>query len=81
MPRTVISLEPEDKEWLDKQARVERVPMTEIVRRALRRYRLEAGPPPEPDLDPLLKQTRGLWRGREPLAFQTRLREEWDDRA
>ncbi len=26
----------------------------------------------------LLTQTRGLWRGEEGLAYQTRIREEWD---
>ncbi|MEW6490291.1 MAG: hypothetical protein AB1578_20575 [Thermodesulfobacteriota bacterium] len=42
MVRTVIGLDPEDKQWLDDKAREERVPMAEIVRRAVRRLRSES---------------------------------------
>ena len=80
MPRTVISLEQEDKDWLDRRARAEKVPMTEIVRRAIRRYRQEAERPPEKDIKVLLAQTRGLWRAGEGLAYQNGLREEWEAR-
>ncbi len=43
MVRTVISLDPEDKRWLDQKARAEQVPTAEVVRRALRRYREDLG--------------------------------------
>ncbi|HEX9786297.1 MAG TPA: ribbon-helix-helix protein, CopG family [Opitutaceae bacterium] len=80
MPRTVISLEKDDKDWLDRQARAQRVPMTEIVRRAIRRYRQEADMHPDKDIHLLLEETRGLWRAGEGLAYQDRLREEWEAR-
>jgi hypothetical protein len=32
MPRTLINLDPEDKAWLDREARKRRLPMTELVR-------------------------------------------------
>ena len=41
MVRTVISLDPEDKAWLDRQAALERVPMTRLVQRAIQRQFLE----------------------------------------
>ncbi len=81
MPRTVISLPKEEKEWLDRQAKAERVPMTEIVRRAIRRYRQETRRKPGKDLHRLLQQTHGLWRGDDALTYQMRLRAEWEDRA
>lgn len=81
MPRTVISLDKSDKDWIDKQSRAERVPMTEIVRRAVRRYRDEVGKMPDKDIRGLLKRTSGLWREGDALAYQTRLRKEWADRA
>ena len=34
MQRTIISLEPEYREWLAEQAQREHVPQTEVVRRA-----------------------------------------------
>ena len=37
MIRTIVSLDPEDKAWLDRQARQERTPMTRLVRRAIQR--------------------------------------------
>ena len=47
MPRTIISLSDEDKSWLDRRSRAERVPMTELVRQAVREYRerYDAGGP------------------------------------
>lgn len=39
MPRTIISLTQEDKEWLAQRARAEHVPVTELVRRAIGLYR------------------------------------------
>lgn len=81
MPRTVIALEKSDKDWVDKLARAERVPMTEIVRRAIRRYRREAGQSAGGDIHRLLQHTRGTWRRGDALAYQTRLRKEWANRA
>jgi hypothetical protein len=43
MPRTIISLTQEDKEWLAQRARAEHVPVTKLVRRAIRVYRQGSG--------------------------------------
>jgi hypothetical protein len=82
MIRTLISLDEEDKQWLDRRAKEEGMTMTEIVRRAVRQYRQQseqrtAG---EPTMDQLLRQTSGLWQGGDGLAAQERAREEWEDR-
>lgn len=61
MIRTVFRVEPEEKEWLRRCARSERVPMAEVVRRAVRLYRVRRdSPPPSPD-QLLLWQEPDLW--------------------
>jgi len=73
MTRTIISLEPEDKQWLDRTARAQGVPMTRLVREAIRRMRQQE----DVSFEELLKQTSGLWHKGDGLAYQRRLRKEW----
>lgn len=79
MVRTVISLDPEDKAWLDRQARQERVPMTRLVRRAIQRLRKESETNPS-SFDRLLRETSGLRDFGDALTYQRKLRGEWDKR-
>ena len=79
MVRTVISLELGDKAWLDRQARRERVPMTRLVQRAIRRLRKEAEANPS-RFERLLRETSGLRESGDGLAYQRKLRGEWDKR-
>jgi hypothetical protein len=79
MPRTVISLEPDDKRWLDDRAKRDGIPMTEVVRRAIRRLREEERAP-SGRLERLLRQTRGVWKKGDGLRYQLRIREEWGRR-
>jgi hypothetical protein len=74
--RTVISLDAGDKAWLDRAARSERVPMTRLVRRAIRRLREEQEGAPQ-SFDRLLRETAGSWRAGDGLAYQRRTRAEW----
>ena len=78
MIRTIISLDPEDKLWLDRKAEEEKVTMTEIVRQAIRRYREEIETA-SPSLDRLLAETSGLWPREDGLDYQQRLRQEWEE--
>ena len=73
MIRTIISLEPDDKEWLARKAEAEGVPMTKLIRAAIRRMRLQE----DVSFEKLLKQTSGLWRKGDGLADQRRVRREW----
>jgi hypothetical protein len=79
MVRTVISLELGDKAWLDRQARRERVPMTRLVQRAIRRLRKESEANPS-RFERLLRETSGLREFGDGLAYQRKLRGEWDKR-
>lgn len=76
MIRTVVSIEPEDKAWLDDEARREGVPMTAIVRRAIRRLREEYRRP-SVELERLLARTRATWKRGDALDYQRSLRAEW----
>ena len=79
MVRTVVSLDEEDKQWLDEKASSEGVPMTEVVRRAVRHLRSEemaAG-----EFDELLQATSGIGSGEDGLVVQRRLRNEWNRRS
>lgn len=78
MPRTIISLDQSDKAWLDQLAEHEQVPMTEIVRRAIKAYRLQLEAESRPDLHSLLEQTKGIWKDGDGLAYQQKIRSEWN---
>lgn len=79
MVRTVVSLDSEDKEWLDRKAREEHVAMTELVRRAVKRMRQE-DPISSETFDTLLSGTSGMWQAGDGLRYQLAIREEWDAR-
>jgi hypothetical protein len=80
MIRTIISLDPEDKAWLDRRAEEEAMTMTQLVRNAIRRYRQDVEAE-APSLERQLRETAGLWRGEGGLEYQRRVRAEWDNRA
>lgn len=77
MPRTVISLDQESKDWLDRQAVDRGVPMTELVRQAVREFRAKEQRAARPSLQEILRRTSGIWRGGDGLEYQCRLRDEW----
>lgn len=77
MARTVVSIPDDDKRWLDERAAEEGVAMTEIVRRAIRRYREEKA---RTTFDELLEATRHTWKQGDGLEWQVSRRGEWDER-
>jgi hypothetical protein len=76
MVRTVISLDAKEKLWLDRAARAEGVPMTELIRRAVRLLR-EQSRRERPNLDDLLDATSGSFRLGDGLTYQKKIRREW----
>jgi hypothetical protein len=78
MIRTVISLENAEKKWLDKEAHLRHVPMTEIVREALHYYRSKIESEKQPSLENMLAQTAGIWSKGDGLEYQEKLRKEWE---
>ena len=74
MIRTIISLEPEDKQWLEQKAKENKTTMTALIRQAVKqmRTREKANSP----FESLLEKTQGIWQ-EEGLAYQQRIRGEW----
>jgi hypothetical protein len=76
MIRTVVSLDAEGKRWLDAEAAREGVPMTELIRRAVRQLRRETERLAA--FDAMLERTAGIGSGEDGLVVQRRLRDEWE---
>jgi hypothetical protein len=69
----LIGLEENDRRWLEQQAQEIGVPMSEVVRRAIRQAQ-ETGQKP---MKELLASTKGLWRQGDGLRYQRRIRKGW----
>jgi hypothetical protein len=78
MVRTVISLDEEDKRWVDAEAVREGVPMTEVIRHAVKQLRLEMER--AATFEARLVATVGIGSGEDGLDVQRRLRDEWERR-
>ena len=76
MIRTVVSLDEDDKRWLDRRAGQEGVSMTELIRRAVRLLRGQTAEDYR-SLEQLLAATSGIWKHGDGLEYQNRLRDEW----
>ncbi len=80
MVRTLISLDDDDKSWLDEKSRSEHVPMTALVRKAIRHYRRSEAASSPKGIGALLDATKGVWRKGDGLTYQRRARSEWSRR-
>jgi len=80
MQRTIISLDPEDRDWLVLRAQLDHVPQTEVVRRALRLYRQKTETLSTQSFEAMALSTSGIRQGEDGLVTQQRLREEWGSR-
>ena len=78
MPRTIVNLDKDDKEWLDREAAERGVPMTELVREAVRNYRRREESLGAGNLQSALRETAGIWKVGDGLKVQRKLRDEWD---
>jgi hypothetical protein len=74
MLRTIISIENDDKKWLDEESSRTGLPRAEIVRMSIRYMRLDR----EKSFENLLNETRGTWKEGDGLAYQERIRSEWE---
>ncbi len=72
----MISLDEEEKRWLDEESDRRGVSMAQVIRDALQVLRARAVPH-APTFERLLVDTRGTWTEEDGLAYQTRMRDAW----
>ena len=78
--RTAISLDDDQKAWLDQQAALRRVSMASLIRQAVSEFRIREQREQRgaaASFQELLKHTAGIWQARDGLEYQERIREEW----
>jgi hypothetical protein len=73
MTRMLISLEENDRRWLEQKAQEIGRPMSEVVRQAIRQAQESEQKP----MKELLASTQGLWRKGDGLRYQRRVRKDW----
>ncbi len=80
MERTIISMETSLKRRLDQRAKETGQPMAEVVREAVSEYLSRPAPVSSrrEHFRGLLKKTAGTWKHGDGLAWQLKLRAEWD---
>ena len=61
--RTVISLDDEQKVWLDQQAALRRVSMAALIRQAVSEFQIREQRGSAASFQEVLKQTGGIWQG------------------
>lgn len=74
----VISLAKDDKAWLQHIAEDQHISMAEVIRLAIERYRDEIQTTPARSLHQILLKTKGIWKKADGLAYQRKIRSEWD---
>ena len=75
----MISLNEDDKRWLDAEAARRGVTMTELVRRAVGDLRARANKD-QADFGALLDSVACTWEHGDGLEYQRRIRAEWEER-
>ena len=76
MVRTLIALHEEDKNWLDREAARQGVPMTELVRQAVKLFRQQRER--DETFEDLLAATAGTWTQGDGLEWQRGMRVDRD---
>lgn len=75
MVRTVVSIDDDDKQWLDYEAASHGTTMTAVVREAIAVYRhIKEN---EQNIEELLDATKGSWKHGDGLEYQLKSRKEW----
>ena len=78
MIRTIISLNPDEKHWLDAMAKKKHLSMAAVIRNAIKAYRLHHTNDVQSDIDILLSKTKGIWKHQDGLNYQLTIRDEWE---
>ena len=77
MTRLLVSLDKQDRRWLERKARQTGASMAEVVRQSIRQMKKAD----RKSFQDLLRATSGGWRGGDGLRYQRKIRREWDGRS
>jgi hypothetical protein len=72
--RTIITISEEDKSWLASYSCASGISMAEAVRRSIMRLKVQDA---KSAYQSLVRQTKGVWKKGDGLAYQKKLRSEW----
>ncbi len=73
--RTIITLSEEDKRWLESYSNLHHVSVAEAIRQGIRKLKeMEL----HENYRALVKNSRGLWKKGDGLAYQNKIRAEWN---
>ena len=75
--RTVISLDDEQKTWLEKQTALRRMSMAALIRQAVSEFQIREQRGSAASFQEMLKHTAGIWQAGDGLEYQERIRKEW----
>ena len=75
--RTAISLDEDQKAWLDQQAALRRVSLASLIREAVSEFRVREQRGSAASFQEVLKHTAGIWQAGDGLEYQERIRKEW----
>lgn len=78
MIRTIISLDSDEKHWLDEVAKKKHISMAAVIRNAIKAYRLQNANYVPTNIDVLLSKTKGIWEHHDGLDYQSTIRDEWE---
>lgn len=74
--RTLVDIPPADRAWLDKKAQSQGISMAEALRRTVKAAR--EAEREHAEFMGLLDKVQGTWTRGDGLAWQKKLRAEWD---
>ncbi len=76
MTRTILSLPEDEKKWVESYGRRHRISNAEVIRRAIREFRLKK---PGRGLAAVLRETAGSWTSvkGDSRSYADALRKEW----
>jgi hypothetical protein len=75
--RTIITIPEPDKKWLESYSSIHRISMAEAIRRGIRK--LKEAEIAE-NYQSLVRNTKGKWKKSDGLAYQNKIRDEWNSR-
>jgi hypothetical protein len=73
--RIIISIPEEDKLWLEGYSKTEKISLAEAIRQGIGQLKKSKG---QKTYQKLVEKTRGTWKKGDGLAYQEKLRAEWE---